>query len=463
MLPFSGRMWYDINESKWAHGAGKGELSVKIRWKTVWLTAVALAACCLLSGCSFFSTAESLFTLPQLPIEYTDLADQIRGLIADGYEYASPTSGRNIQSVQMVDLDGDGDEEAIAFFRRSSDEKPLKIFIFRADEGGYESLCTIESSGTAIDSVYYRDLTGDGVQELVVGWRIAADVQTVAVYGIDQEPRTLMQSSYVRFSLEELNGDGIPSLLILRADENGGSVAEFYSWQEEAMSVSYESRISDTMAELSRGSVVSGVLKDDLRAVFISGVSEEGEVTTDILTYRDGSGLVNVTMDPQTGRSGSTQSYLQLRPQDINGDGAIEVPSPCVDEAGQPTGMVEWLAYSEWGRAQRAAITYHDPSGSWYFVLPESWWDRVTVSTADRGPYEIQTTLLVDGQETVSFYMLTGENRENRAMRGNRLVLKRQTGTVYAGELLLGAEDLELTESVLRQNFKLISYEWTIG
>ena len=33
-----------------------------------------------------------------------------------GYEYMAPTSGRNIQSLQMVDIDGDRQDEALAFF-----------------------------------------------------------------------------------------------------------------------------------------------------------------------------------------------------------------------------------------------------------------------------------------------------------------------------------------------------------
>ena len=194
---------------------------MRIFWKKVWLLGGALALIWLLSGCSFTASAESLFTLPQLPIEYTDLSGQIQDLIADGYEYASPTGGRNIQSVQMVDLDGDGDEEAVAFFRRSTDEKPLKIFIFRSNEDSYEKLCTVESSGTAIDSVNYNDLNGDGKLELIVGWRISSDVQTVAVYAVDAQPATLLQSGYIRYSIEELDGDGIPSLLLFRADGEG--------------------------------------------------------------------------------------------------------------------------------------------------------------------------------------------------------------------------------------------------
>ena len=53
---------------------------------------------------------------------------------------------------------------------------------------------------------------------------------------------------------------------------------------------------------------------------------------------------------------------------------------------------------------------------------------------------------------------LTGENRERRALRGNRVVLKRRTGTIYAAETL--SEIYSLDEETLRQNFNLIVHSW---
>ena len=77
-----------------------------------------------MTGCGFSdASVEELFTLPRMAEEYTGLTKELDDLIAQGYEYASPTGGRNIQSVQMADLDGDGQQEALAFFRMSSDEK----------------------------------------------------------------------------------------------------------------------------------------------------------------------------------------------------------------------------------------------------------------------------------------------------------------------------------------------------
>ena len=80
---------------------------------------------------------QELYALPELPAQYTELNSQISAILDGGAEYAAPTSGTRVQSVQMVDLDSDGSEEAIAFFRRSEDEKPLKIYIFKTVEGAY--------------------------------------------------------------------------------------------------------------------------------------------------------------------------------------------------------------------------------------------------------------------------------------------------------------------------------------
>ena len=97
------------------------------------MAALVLSALVLvLSGCVFTKPEASLYRLPKLSGEYESLESQIDALLSSGAEYAAPTSGSNLQSVQMIDLDGDGDEEAVAFFRRANDKKPMKIYIFKA-------------------------------------------------------------------------------------------------------------------------------------------------------------------------------------------------------------------------------------------------------------------------------------------------------------------------------------------
>lgn len=414
-----------------------------------------------LTGCMFRSSVEDLFTLPRVSAEYEGLSQELDDLQKQGYELVGPSTGQNIQPVQMVDLDNDGLSEALVFMRLQDDEKPLKIFVFRPEDDTYHRLCVIESSGTAIDSVQYEDLTGNGRLEIIVGWRISADVQTLAAYTVESEPVALMSSGYTQFSVQDLNGDGVPSLLVLRSDGELGPVAEFYGWQEEQMGVSYRCRLSTSMAALNRGSVVTGMVDKDTPAVFITGVDITSMAVTDILIYRQEAGLVNVALDKNSGVSAAVYPYRQLSPQDIDGDGIIELPCPEADSAAEQTdGFVAWMSWKSDGRFEQSAKTYHCLSAGWYFTIPLSWWNWDVDALVTAISNENQMTLCINGDSVLSVYTITGENRDSRSRMGHRLVLRRQTTTVYAGEVFEIAPYYGMDEDLLRRSFNLILGTW---
>ena len=59
------------------------------------------------SGCgglNFTLNPQELYSLPKLPSKYDALNTLLGEIIGGGAEYASPTSGTNIQVVQMMDL-----------------------------------------------------------------------------------------------------------------------------------------------------------------------------------------------------------------------------------------------------------------------------------------------------------------------------------------------------------------------
>ena len=428
------------------------------------------------SGCGFSFSPTDLYSLPQLPEEYTELNSSLNQLLESGAEYAAPVSGSNIQPVQLEDLDGDGEEEGLAFFRNSADEKPLKIYIFTAGKQGYEQAAVIEGTGTSIYSIAYEDLDQDGRKELLVGWRVNTDLLALSVYTLRSgEPEELVQgTSYVKYAVNDLNQDGLWELVVLRADEEGNGIADYYCWQEEEFQLRTSARITSTMAELSQqGKVTVGVLRSNDPALFITCVADGARAITDVLALRGGE-LTNLVLSAITGVSGEVSRFCSVYPMDINGDGVTEVPRTVTlqgeDADHAVSQRVDWISYDASGTASRVLSTYHDVADGWYLQLPEGWPERVWVGRST-SPDEIGITFYTDSSREEScvpvlrITALSGSERERLAVRTGRFILGRNDGVIYVGELLKGNQDWKysVTEDEVRASFSLIGTEWSAG
>ena len=89
--------------------------------KTAACAALAALLCMLLTGC-FGTTAEELYRLPRSSERGTRIQRSIDERLDSGLEFSAPVAGYNRQAIQQYDLDGDGIQEVIAFFRTEGEE-----------------------------------------------------------------------------------------------------------------------------------------------------------------------------------------------------------------------------------------------------------------------------------------------------------------------------------------------------
>lgn len=441
--------------------------------------AVLMLLAVLCTGCGYDAEItldpQGLYCLPTLPEQYTELNQQIQAILDTGTEYAAPTSGANIQPVQLVDLDGDGQEEAVAFFRNPSDEKPLKVYIFQNYGGTYQQTAVIEGSGTAIYSVAYQDLEGDGKTELLVGWRVSTELQMLSVYALRSgQPEELIRTNYVKYTLCDLEQGDRRALVVLRADEEGTGLADYYSWQQGRLTLRSSARISMTMAELSQqGRITQGTLQDQRPALFVTGVTDNAQTITDVLTVSGGE-LSNITRSDSTGVSTEVVPFGGLYPTDINADGVTEVPAAIYLQTNENGPLllqrIDWNSYDGTGSRVTAMSTYHDRENGWYLRLPEDWVERIYVSRTS-GAEENAVTFFVrdDGAGELRPFMriwcFTGSNRGIQAVRGERFILNTQPDRIYAAELLAANTTWRYgtTQEEVKNAFSLITTEWTVG
>ena len=442
-----------------------------------WLGAIlTFALPFVLSGCMMTAPVEELYALPKLPAEYEALDAKINAILASGAETISPSSGANLQSVQLEDLNGDGVQEAIAFFRNNDDERPMKIFIFRAMEDTYEQAAVMEGSGTSIHSIRYLDMNGDGVKEILVSWRVSAQVQALSVYGLENlRPVTLMSDAYVRYETLDLNKDDILELVVLRGDETeaGGSLADYYEWDGAGLLLRSSVRLSVTVGELQW--MQEGTLENGERAVFVTGrvagVEETSRAVTDVLVCREGE-LTNIVLSPSTGVSSQIARFLNIQPADIDGDGVTEIPmpAPLLAAEGEEKWKIYWFSVAADGTANRSAITYHNLTDSWYLLMPETWDGHFTVEQKNTSTTEHSTTFYkVSGrlieEELFTIYTFAGDNRETQATRGGKAILRRQPNAVYAVQYAAGYEDWRyaIDPVDLVAKFNAVTTQWITG
>ena len=420
----------------------------------------------ILSGC-FGRSADDLYSLPQAPDEYIQLQSKINEVLAAGAEYAAPVSGSNRRAVQLKDLDGDGIEEAIAFFRTTG-ERPLKIYIFVNIDDSYEVAAIIDGDGTAIESIDYIEMDGDGIKEVVVGMQISPSIKLLSVYSIrDFQISSLISADYTEYTVFDMNSDSKDELMILRhtASDLSGEV-EMISLMNDGEIASSSAKMSNGVESISR--VKTGRLSDGNPTLLVESVYYGNSIVTDVFTYWNSS-IRNITMEASTGISGDTVRTYNVYCTDINDDGVIDVPFPKQLYAQSETVyyLLEWHSFDSRGIRSLVMATYHNYSDGWYIVLPSSWRSSLTVRRED----------IVAGERAVVFstvsgrnndiddmfviYTLSGDNKEERAKLDDRFILISDRDKIYAAKILNESGSVDSLR--LRESFKLIFSEWVTG
>lgn len=450
------------------------------------LALLTLALCALLSGC-FFRPVEQLYAIPHPSKDYEALQERLGEVVAQGGEYAAPLTGEMIQAVQLQDLNGDGRQEAIAFFRFPGEEKPMKIYIFRQSGEGYETMAVVEGAATAVNRVDYTQMDDEPFKELVVSWQMTAQVHSLGVYSVGPEQvEELLRTDYDDYALCDLDQDNRQEAVVFRTPTVGQPQAELYDF-DGVLSMTSAAPLSTGAVIGADGrlksdyltGVITGRLSDQVPAVFATSSYGENGRITDVFVCQDGQ-LRNVTLDPETGESGETVSYYTaVGARDINGDGVTEIPQPVplVDVRNLSDTvsfwLIRWRQFDSGGGEKPVFTAYHNERDGWYFVIPDEWDGKLTLSRSDLpgGGERAVTFSRREGAEWeearpfLTIYRLTGSNRLSRAREGERFLLippNPGDDVVYAAQFRDGWS-CGLTEEQVRERFAVIKTDWYSG
>ena len=429
----------------------------------------------LLTGCTVPS-GDELLAAPRPSSNYQTLQVKLEELLASGVSYTTPAAGENRSSVQLVDLNGDGIEEAITFFRgaTSSTSNDFKVYIYK--KKGDDYLCTgsIAGKAAAIQSVEYPTITPDGGRGLVVTWQLAGGgtgALTMCDFDGDCAPRVLLETDYTALELTDMDGDGAKDLLLLATNGLGKRTARMYHYAHGTLSMAGEAAVSAGTASVER--MEAGRITDGLPAVFAEEKMASGVgLTTDIFVYSDGT-LTNLALDGEDIASRSTYRPVQVYAADINNDGVIELPRAVLMAGYEDAAahdalyMLDWYAYGLGATPEQVSTTYQSVSDAWSLRIDQSWHDRITAVKSTDGGLSLVSfyEYCGEGQKPIALfniYCVTGSSREYYAGRSDLIQLGETAQAVYFAKIPDGAQTgtLKMGAEEITARFSLVKQAW---
>ncbi len=426
-------------------------------------------------GCSL-EYGDGLLSLPKLPGEYLLLQHELDNILSTGAVYATAETGANRQAVQLVDVDGDGEDEAIAFFRKPGGD--FLICAYKRSADGYEEIGRAEGFGNTINAVYYPCTAPDGGLALALSWGLEdASSYGMTVFGFTGgELQSLLDIQYSNLLVEDLNGDSLDELcFVVRDASTGAHSLRIYSYSRETYRLQSEAPLCVEVRSVSRMALGKTVRGQD--ALFIDSAATGSGYVTDVIALTDG-GAFNETIDLVSGSGSATWRLVSASVTDINGDGVADVPVAAEvqpggeTQAGDARFKLRWCNFEQGEEPRVVATTYHNVSEEWYLVWPDAWSDGVTAIRSSSAGVSRTSFVTADGsgpdgyrgETLLVICVYTGDNRVSYAVADGVKVVRQTESTLY-GYMLPEAAPAEyaLTAEQVEELLKLVEKEWTAG
>ena len=437
----------------------------------------ALALCAgLLSGCTMLNSGDDLLQQPKPPESYLLLQNKLAEL-ENSMTPISPQSGQYRNTVTFEDLNGDGNDEAIATMCSKKSGK-VQVFVFQLINDEYKQIGHISGQGSAISSLAFPSLEKDRQEKgMIITWNLSNSLeQGMTVCALqDGEMTALRELEYTDYTVCDLDGDKADELFTLNYMDNG-KTANVYNYNAQKGKLELLSQAAATQDIQSPVNITTGRLASGETAVFVDNKYEtDNGMQTDVYvlekkqrdsTAKEQQRLQNLALTTELSTYRSVSLYYS---EDIDSDGRVEVPqlvSPPEAEGDSSVGSlwyVDWYQFTLEGEQvpQQVATTYISINEEWKLFLPDGWQENVSVHVASDS--DISQTLFLDvetDEVLLTIYVYAEKDRDRISQIGGVKEIGGSNSRCYAMRVENAESPYAVTESVARSSFAQVHTDW---
>lgn len=348
-----------------------------------------LALLLLCSGCSFSKDPQSYMRTPRLPENQASLVQMIQQALPAGASLIRPQVSRDLGSIYMKDLDGDGMPEAVAFYQTSDKEARIHGMLWQRSGDVWNQASDFQGEGYELATLLFEDVTGDGKLDIIAGYSSGARLNKgLVIYRYDrQKLESVYEAPYAEMAIDDLNQDGVKDITLVSLDRGTASQAvtlQFDKTFKPLGSVPLDPSINGYE------SLQAGWIAEGKRGLILDYAVGAHSSSTQVLLFQQGELAKalsdrNIPFKPRSAFSG-----------DLNHDGIMEIGIDYVPKGSEDEPHVSMpyiTAYYRWNGTDGLDPhplyeRYIDYGNSFYFDIPAEWKDQFKVErfTEDTQP-----------------------------------------------------------------------------
>lgn len=350
-----------------------------------------LLICILFSGCSFrmSSSIDDLMS-PVSPFgDDADIQEAMDAYAKPGYSLKTPNAGSHNSSYNFYDINGDGQEEAFAFYEPADRLGAIDLAVFQKIDSQWQAVENIDGDGKDVYSLDFCDVNNDGKTEILICWNAISNSSNhyLTVYRYNDKNNTIKLEaidkpiSINNYVCVDLNNDGKQELLLFEIKSGTTSTvkAELYSLSKNKFDYLGETKLDRSVSSYNLIQIEKA--EGDVRVYADALGSDGASMVTEVIYWSNGYGtIVSPFYSYSTGVTADTRRSAMLSCKDINDDKLIEIPTDMeMKKLPHQVSAVDWKIY------KNTTLIHTDYSlfvedDRYYVIIPDKMMKNISVS-----------------------------------------------------------------------------------
>lgn len=258
---------------------------------------------------------------------------EIEKLISDTakgkYTLKYPKSGSYRSAIIMNDLDFDGTDEAIAFFKGKDDSAGVHMLVMYDVEGEWKISGDFVTETTDVDSVDFADIDENDGLEIIAGYTTyTPNINFLSCNSYSDGVTDTISSgqNYSSFYCGNLDSNGkseIITLTLFNAENEAKASMLEYSKEKKQLFIKSSAAMDPNVVKFKNICLTD--LDDKSKAVVVDGSLADEQLVTQVIYYNQALALLRNPLykDKQKNPTARTANVLS---SDFDGDSKIEIP-----------------------------------------------------------------------------------------------------------------------------------------